>query len=661
MYASISTSAPASPLCPPDALVFDSYSTGYRPDVWQSVSQWADDYRVLSSKEAEPGRWRTSRTPYLREIMDGLSSNSPVQRISVMKGAQLAFTECGLNWMGYVIHRAPGTMLYVMPALDGAKRTSKRRVNPLIEDCEPIRNLVRDPRSRDSGNTILSKEFPGGEIIMTGANSAQALRSTPCRYAFLDEIDGYPLDVDGEGAPDELAIARTRTYKGRRKIYIPSTPTIKGKSRIEREFNRGDQRYYNLPCPHCGHKQRLVWERLRWEKGRPETVAYHCESCEQRILEHSKTAMLEAGEWIPTAKCHPSRRSYHLSSLYTPVGLGDSWEDIARNWEEIQGDIQAIKSFKNTVLGEPFEEEGEAPDWEKLRGKLEDYPLGTVPARGLLLFSGADVQADRVEVYTWARGRNRETWLVDVSVFPGDPRRPEVWASMDGHMLRDFPHESGAMLTVTRLAIDTRYAKTEVEAWARKYPSRVIVIAGVDGWSAPVLGIPKAVDIKQDGRRKRRGLRVWPVGTWRAKQDFYEYLGQAIPEDGEPYPANYVHISSEIDNEVLKQMTAEELRSRQYGRSVRQEWVKVRDRNEALDCAIYARAAAIQAGADQLTDEQWAQIENSLGVVTKRPLTQKAPTENQHHIRQEQAPRPASKRELSGVAAKIAARRAGRG
>src|SRR5436309_3884301 len=185
-----------------------AFFQGLRPESKLTVSEWADQHRLLSQRaSAEAGRWRTARTPYLREIMDALSSSSPWERVVFMKGAQIGGTECGNNFLGYVIHHAPGPIMSIQPTVEMAKRNSKQRIDPLIEESPVLRNLVQSPRSRDSGNTTLSKEFPGGILAMTGANSAVGLRSMAARYPFLDEVDGYPLD--GEGDLIVLAMART--------------------------------------------------------------------------------------------------------------------------------------------------------------------------------------------------------------------------------------------------------------------------------------------------------------------------------------------------------------------------------------------------------------------------------------------------------------------
>ncbi|WP_345194409.1 phage terminase large subunit family protein, partial [Kistimonas scapharcae] len=242
------------------------FFTGLKPDTRLTVSEWSDQHRILPMKAAkEAGRWRTSRTPYLKEIMDALSPSSSVERVAFMKGAQVGGTECGNNWLGYVIHHTPGPMLYVLPTLDMAKRTSKQRIAPMIEEMPILRDRVKDPRSRDSGNTQMVKEFPNGVLIITGANSATGLRSMPARFLFLDEVDAYEDDVDGEGSPINLAIKRTATFSRNRKILMVSTPNIAGASKIESAYQASDQRRFYVPCTECGHKQPIEWAQIRFE------------------------------------------------------------------------------------------------------------------------------------------------------------------------------------------------------------------------------------------------------------------------------------------------------------------------------------------------------------------------------------------------------------
>ena len=607
-----------------------AWREGLTPDPWLSVSDWSDQHRMLSSKAAaEPGRWRTARTPYLREIMDCLSPASPIERVVFMKGAQIGGTEAGSCWIGYVIHHAPGPMMAVSPTVEMAKRNSKQRIDPLIEESPVLAELIAPARSRDSGNTILAKEFRGGVLVMTGANSAVGLRSMPVRYLFLDEVDGYPLDVEGEGDAISLAEARTRTF-ARRKIFIVSTPTISGASAIEREYEASDQRRYFVPCPHCHHRQWLRFEQLRWEKSAPETAAYLCEACDTAIAEHHKTWMLEHGEWRAMADGTGKTTGFHLSSLYSPVGWR-AWREIAAAWESAVskecGSAAAIKTFKNTELGESWIEEGEAPDWQRLVERREDYRIGSVPESGLLLVGGADVQKDRIEASVWAFGRGKEAWLVEHRVLMGDTARDGVWKALAAMLSESWTHTSGAALPLVRFAIDTGFATQEAYAFVRACrDSRVMAVKGV-ARGAALIGTPTAVDMTQGGKKLRRGIKVFSVAGGIAKLEFYNNLKKSpdVAEDGLTirYPIGFVHLPK-VDAEFIQQLCAEQLitRRNRNGFPVR-EWQKMRERNEALDCYVYARAAASAAGLDRFEERHWRELERQLGM--ERPPDEPPP------------------------------------
>jgi phage terminase large subunit GpA-like protein len=594
-----------------------AWCEGLTPDPLLNVSEWADQYRMLSGKSAsEPGRWRTTRTPYLKDVMDCLSPTSPIERVVMMKGAQVGGTECGNNWIGYVIHLAPGPMMAVAPTVEMAKRNSKQRIDPLIEESPTLSGLIAPARSRDSGNTILAKEFRGGVLVLTGANSAVGLRSMPVRYLFLDEVDAYPRDVEGEGDALGLAEARTRTF-ARRKIFIVSTPTIAGASTIEREYEASDQRRYFVPCPDCGHRQWLKFEQLRWNWGKPETAHYMCESCAAQLSEHHKTWMLEHGEWRACAPANAGKTAgFHLSSLYSPVGWR-SWTAIAAAWEAAQGNPASIKSFKNTELGETWVEEGEVPDWERLIERREDYRIGSVPLGGLLLVAGADVQRDRIEVSVWAFGRGKESWHVEHRVLAGDTAREAVWKRLAELLTESWTHGSGALMSLSRLAVDTGFATQEAYAFVRSVrDARVMAVKGV-GRGAALIGLPTSVDATVGGRKLRRGVRVFAVTTSIAKLELYNNLRKAVELDDDGvahFPAGFVHLPK-VDAEWVRQLCAEQLitlRDRN-GFPIR-EWQKLRERNEALDCYVYARAAASNAGLDRFEERHWRELERSLGL-----------------------------------------------
>ncbi len=466
-----------------------------------------------------------------------------------------------------------------------------------------------------------SKEFPGGILVMTGANSAVGLRSMPARYLFLDEVDAYPASADEEGDPVALAEARTRTFAWRRKVFLVSTPTIRGLSRIEREYEQSDQRRFFVPCPHCGAMQWLRFERLRWDEGRPETAAYLCEACARPIPERHKTAMLAQGAWRPQAVASdPLTVGFHISSLYSPVGWL-SWERIAREWLAAQASDEARRSFKNGILGETWVESGEAPDWQRLYERREDWPSGTVPSGGLFLTAGADVQKDRIEVSVWAWGRGLESWLVDHLVIEGGPEHSLSWARLSALLGRTWPHAHGAQLGLARLAVDTGYEAPAVYAWARAQGhAQVAPVKGVEGFNraAPVAG-PSYVDVTEGGRKLRRGARLWTVAVATFKTETYRFLRLAPATDeelaaGARHPAGYVHLPRGAEAEWVKQLVAEQLVTVTTRRGfTRLEWQKIRERNEVLDCRVYARAAAWIAGADRWSEEKWRDLEAQVG------------------------------------------------
>jgi phage terminase large subunit GpA-like protein len=602
--------------------ILRSWRRGICPDPNLTVSEWADAHRKLSSRaSAEPGQYRTDRTPYLREIMDALSPSHPAQRITFMKAAQVGATEAGNNWIGFVIHHAPGPMLAVLPTVEMAKRTSRGRIDPLIEDSPALKERVSPARSRDAGNSMLSKEFPGGILVLTGANSATGLRSMPARYVFLDEVDAYPASADEEGDPVTLAEARTTTFAHRRKVFMVSTPTIRGLSRIEREFEASDQRRYFVPCPHCGEMQWLQFERLRWDEGKPETAAYHCAGCNSAIAEHHKTAMLTRGEWRATAVSdNPSAIGFHLSALYSPIGW-KSWEQIARDWLAAQGSDEMLRAARNTLFGETWVESGEAPEWKRLADRREAYGA-QISADGLFLTAGADVQKDRIEVDIWAWGRGLESWLIDHIVIPGGPDDPACWDRLTALLGQTWTHEKGAIMTLAKLAIDTGYESAAVYAWARKQGSaQVAPIKGVEGFNrvTPVSG-PTFVDATVNGRKLKRGARLWTVATATFKAETYRFLRIEQPSDeersmGVVSPSGTIHLPEWIDTEWLKQLVAEQLVTLRNKRGyARQEWQKMRERNEALDTRVYARAAAWILGADRFDERMWQNLEKQAGI-----------------------------------------------
>ena len=275
-----------------------------------------------------------------------------------MKGAQLGATEAALNWLGYIIHHAPGLALLVMPSLDMARRNTRTRLDPMIEATQVLREVIATLRSKDAYNSAFTKSFPGGVLVMTGANSAAALRSTPARYLALDEVDGFPPDCGGEGDPVALAIARTVTFAGRRKVRLTSTPTVAGVSRIEKAYLEGDQRHYHVPRLHCGQLAPIEWKNIRWPEGKRAEVSLVCDKCGGIMQEHDKPRLLAEARWQAMAEGDGRTASFHLSALYSPFL---TWAEVTIEHGAARNDPPRMQAWQNLMLGEPYEDVAAQP------------------------------------------------------------------------------------------------------------------------------------------------------------------------------------------------------------------------------------------------------------------------------------------------------------
>lgn len=554
------------------------------PDPDLAVSEWADKYRFLPRKYSkEAGRWRTSRTPYLREIMDCLSPQSRIQRVVFMKGTQVGATECGYNWLGYIIHICPGPALMVLPTTAVAERLVKQKLAPTIETTPVLRERVAKARSRDSGNTIRNKEFPGGMLSIVGSNSPSELAAISIRFLFLDEVDRYEGDSGGEGDPVSLAERRTDNFSFTRKIFMASTPTIKGLSRIERAFMDTDQRRYFIPCPHCGNYDWLRWKNIQWEEGRPETAKLLCESCGSLIEERYKTWMLERGQWRATAQGDRYSAGFHLSRLYSPIGWS-SWGDVAREFLQSKGDRYALQTWVNTFLGETWEEEGDAIEPDSLKARLEDYQAEVPNGVGLLVAS-VDVQGDRLECKVKGYGAAEESWLIAYSQFHGDPGRQEVWNELDSFLMQEFEHQSGVKLKIATVGIDSGGLHTEqVYRFCKARAGRRI-------WALKGRSERGKEVVSRPSDKNRYRTKLFLVGTDTAKDIVFSRMRIKTPGPG------YMHLPAWIDDEYLEQLTSEKaIRKYLRGRGTVREYVKTRERNEALDLEVYCLATIYTLG-----------------------------------------------------------------
>ena len=562
-----------------------AFTAAIRPDPALTISQWSDQYRILSRVSAgEPGRWRTSRTPFLREIMDCLSPSSPYSRVVFMKPAQIGGSEVLLNMLGYIIHYAPGPVMLVEPTVELAKRFSRQRIAPLIENASVLAERVSDPRERDSGNTILAKEFPGGVLVATGANSSVGLRSMPARFLLMDEVDAYPPSASTgaagteEGDPVDLAIRRTGTFANRQ-IAMVSTPTLAEVSRIEQAYLESDQRKYYVPCPHCGTFQVLRWAQVKWPDRKPGEAQYECERCHDPIADHHKPEMLERGEWRAEANGDGDTAGFWLNGLYSPWTM---WGQVAKDFLRARKSPERMQTFTNTVLAETFQQAGMMKtEAHELLARREPYRGDEVLPVGIVLITaGADLQADRIEMEIVGWGRDEESWSLAYVVLPGDPAQRDLWDMLDQTLSLTFEHPCGRELRIAAACVDSGFHQSIVQQFCNERTHRkVYPIKGVAG-QRPIW--PRMHGHSADRRP------LWMVGVDAAKEALYARLKITEPGPG------FCHfpITDQYDLGYFEQLTAETCRVRYSKGFAHREWTKKAGaRNEALDGRNYAYAA----------------------------------------------------------------------
>ena len=594
--------------------VRSAWARGLRPDPVVTTDVWAERHRrVASETSPKPGRWRNETTPYLVEPMREASPSGPHRRVTVKGSSQVGKSEVGNNWIGTIVDTAPGPTLVVYPTVELAKDWVAEKFDPTVRATPNLRAKVREAKSRDAGgSTAKRKRFPGGFLMITGANSTRGLRMKSIRYVYKDEWSDWPDDVDGQGDPDKMADARQIAYEaaGQAKTLEISTPTNKGACRISDAYDASDQRRFLVPCPHCGHRQWLRFRPgadgrggLHFQRQAPYAAWYACAANGCVIEHHEKEAMVAAGRWEaqnPGPGRHPG---FHIWVAYSPF---TPWDRIAQEFLKCKDDPQQLKGFVNLWLGEEWEESGEAPDWVRLKDRAEDYPLGVVPAAAGLLTIGVDVQKNGVyyEVVAW--GLAKTSWSIEFGFLEGDPfvdpmvpasagEKPTVWQQLSELWDRPFATAGGLRrLKADLVAIDAGFATHQVYMWCRARP-RAMAVKGVPGWEHDALGEARPQDINWRGRRIKRGVMLHPVHVWNLWGEFYTQLRKEPPGPGhEAWPAGYCHHSRGHTEGYYRQLTAAFMTERETrGRTVR-EWTAKGD-NHYHSARIYAMAAWVRA------------------------------------------------------------------
>ena len=446
--------------------------------------------------------------------------NDPfIERIVVMTSSQVGKTEILLNAIGYYIDQDASPILVTQPTLQMGQTFSKDRLSAMIRDSEKLKGCVKDARSRDSGNTTMHKKFPGGHISIVGSNSASGLASRPIRILLMDEVDRYELSAGSEGSPIALAVARTKTFWNR-KIFMCSTPTIKGLSAIESAFEESDQRYFYVPCPECNEKQVLKWKNVVWEENKPETATYACDHCGSVIEESKKQWMLKHGEWRATKETE-NTAGFHISELYR---LWSTWAQMATAFLEAKKNPETLKTFINTSLGQSWEEQGQTLEYENLLERRLNYDHTTIPEDVLAITCAADLQKDRIEIQTVGWGKNYEAWVIDYKILWGDPNALNVWNEFDAYLKKRFKTETGRIIPISCTCVDSGGLHTnQVYAFTKPRQSRrVFAIKGASVQGKPIVNRPSYV-----GKNKAV---LYTLGVDTAKEAIFNRLA-AEPED----------------------------------------------------------------------------------------------------------------------------------
>lgn len=563
----------------------------FRPPAAQTVSEWADENRVLvSESSAEPGAWRTDRAPYQREIMDAFTQPG-IWQIVIMASAQVGKSEIELNMMGCAIDNDPGPMLYIQPTDKVAEDYSKRRIAPMINACPTLREKVFKARSRDAANTITMKTFQGGSLAIIGANSPADLSSKPVRYIFMDETDRFPASAGTEGDPQELAERRTETFRHNRKIVKTSTPTIKGRSKIETDYMNGTQEEWHTECPHCHTFSFIRFTDIHFEKEdyknengdedyHVKLVTWRCPTCKRDIPEHEAKRL--PAKWVsknPKA-LRNGIRSFRLNAFMSPWS---DWKDIVWKFLKAHKDPEKLKTFYNTILGETWEIRETSGVPEQLFKRREHYNA-EVPTGVLLLTMGIDTQDNRLEYEVVGWDRNEQSWGISRGIIPGRADAPGVWEEVDSLLDREWKLANGMKMRILATFIDSggHFTQDIYKQCARRATRRIWPIKGEGGE-----GKPYCRPMKRSGGKNESAKFV--LGVDAGKEGILYSAG--VEEPGPNYMHFPVDYRAGYDMEYFKGLISERMVIHRRGGQSVIAWEKVYERNEPLDCRNYARAA----------------------------------------------------------------------
>ncbi len=597
------------------AIVASVLAAAIVPAEMLTPAAWAQKHLVVPDGPKAGEVWDASLTPYLIEPLNMLSPDSGVNEIAVRKSAQTGFSTMMIAAIGHMIDQDPCRAILVQPTTGALSDFNKDKLTPAIEATGVLKAKVKPQTSRaGDASTADSKRYPGGSLTLAIANSSRDLRSKTVKRAYLDEIDEYPDDLEGQGDPLAMIEVRQESFlmSGDWQRAYVSTPTIKGGSKINDRFEAGDQRFWMMPCPGCGDRFRFEFDRkhFKFNDSYPYEAHYVTPCCGSVVEAHEKVALMKRGGWVATAPRPGAFPSYHFDALTSPFVPFDK---IASRYVEADGDPLKLKTFQNLTLGLPFDVKGDAPDHIRLMERRDgDLKRGHIPPMGLVLVGAADVQMNGIWYVIKAYGPDRQSWRVDAGYIDGATDDPHggAFAALEEIRSKQWPDAFASKRPVDAFGVDSGYRSHVVYTWARG-KAGVFALKGLDGWSRPAIGQPTMVDIDFRGKRVRNGAAVWGVGTWPLKGAFYADLRKDPGSDGSSltFPAGYCHFGGWMDEVYFRQITSEYLTSEKFRGRERRIWkIRSGEENHLLDCEIYGSALADYLGVSRMTQEEWIRL-----------------------------------------------------
>lgn len=559
-----------------------------QPPPEMTLSQWADKFRRLSSgSSAEPGRWKTAKAPYQKEIMDAITDIT-IKKVVIMSAAQVGKTDAMvLNPIGYYVHYDPSPIMVIQPTIDMAEKFSKEKLSPMLRDTPVLADRINE-KSRNSGNTIMQKIFPGGFITIAGANSPTGLRSHTIRILLADEIDAYPASAGKEGDPLLLASKRQTTFWNKKQVDI-STPTVKGVSRIEVEYENSSRGEWNTPCPCCGELQPLVWSNVVFDKEDLSEIKYACSKCGVISSEAEWKEHFTEGTFVHEDPENPVR-GFHLNTLASTL---TTWQEVVEkfliaNAEMKKGNVELMKVWTNTEMGQTWEEDGETVEDDELMKRREKYNC-EVPEEVLYLTAGVDTQDDRFEIEVVGWGPEYESWGIKYAVIYGDTSNMEdqCWKDLDTFLQQSWKKADETQLKLSCTCIDSGgHRSNQVYKFCKaRFNRRVFAIKGSNDSAAAYIQKPT--------KSNREGAYLFTLGVDTGKSLLMDRL--KLEDEG----PGFCHFPKEdgrgYDEKYFKGLTSEKKVMRyKMGRPYFAWDLKDKGqhkRNEALDCRNYATAA----------------------------------------------------------------------